>query len=96
MKVVFWSTGSGEDDFFLKIRQCIIAISFLIPLGKFVVLHLKKKLPFTLGYFVPSFVEIDLLILVLEKNTKCEKLTDRRTDDGQQAIRKAHLGFQLR
>ena len=31
-----------------------------------------------------------------EKSLQTDGQTDRRTDDGQQAIRKAHLSFQLR
>ena len=46
-----------------------------------------------LGCFVPSLVEIGPV--VLEKNIKCEKFTDRRTDD-RQSEKKAHLSFQIR
>ena len=52
-------------------------------------------IPFTQGYFVPSLVEIGLV--VLEKKMKMWKVyrqTDGRTDgwtnDGRQVIRKAH------
>ena len=53
--------------------------------------------PFAQGYIVPSFVEIGPV--VLEKKSKIGKVyrrTDRQTDDGRKAIRKAHLRFQLR
>ena len=58
-------------------------------------------IPFTQGYFVPSLVEIDPV--VLEKKMKMWKVyrqtdgqTDGQTHDGRQVIRKAHLSFQLR
>ena len=46
---------------------------------------------------MPSLVEIGPE--VLEKKSKIGKFyrrTDRQTDDGRKAIRKAHLSFQLR
>ena len=57
--------------------------------------------PFTTEWFVLSLVEISPV--VLEKKTKIYNVyrqmdgrTDRQTDDGQQAIKKAHLSIQLR
>ena len=53
--------------------------------------------PFTQGWCVPSLVEFGPA--VLEKKSKMWKVnrqTDGRTDNGQKAIRKAHLSLQLR
>ena len=49
-------------------------------------------IPFTQGCFVPSSVEIG--VLVLEKKMKMWKVS--RQTEGRKAISKAHLSFQLR
>ena len=77
-----------------KVRQSILSISLLPPLG---IRHgpsfEQTWIPITQGCLVPSLVEIRPV--VLEKKMKMWKFTDRRTDNGQQVIRKAHLSFQL-
>ena len=55
-------------------------------------LFVKIKVLITQGCFVVSLVEIDPVIL--EKINMWKVY--RHTDDGQQAIKKAHLSFQLR
>ena len=78
----------------LKVGQCIFAISLLSPLGN--------------GQG-PSFEQTWILITedtlcqvwfklaqwFSRRRWKCEKFTDRWTDDGQHVIRKARLSFQL-
>ena len=73
----------------------------LFPLEKkSVVLHLKTLNPLigiSQGCCVPSLVEIGSV--VLEKKMKMLKVnsqTERQMDDGQKAIRKAHLSYRLR
>ena len=56
-------------------------------------LFVKIKVLITQGWFVVSLVEIDPVIP--EKKINMWKVY-RHTDDGQQAIKKAHLSFQLR
>ena len=67
---------------------------FVIPLekgGPFIWANLN--IPFVQGYFVPSLVEFDPV--VLEKQMKIWKCLNLQTGDGQQS-REAHLSFQLR
>ena len=88
-----WPSGFGEEDFKnLSMYFC-----------NFVIISPWKRAepfiwtPFTLGWFVPSLVEIGPV--VLEKKVKMWKVyrrTDRQTDDGRLVIRIAHLSFQLR
>ena len=61
-------------------------------LEKGVALHLN---PFPQGCFVPSLVEIGQVVLKKKMKFFFLKVYSQ-TDDGQQAIRKAHLSFQLR
>ena len=86
-----WPSSFGE----VKIRQYIFVISLLFPLENGVALHLNK-------FESPSpkdalcQVWLKLAKWFCRRWWKCEKFTaDRRTNDGQQAIRKAHLSFQL-
>ena len=52
-----WHGASGENDF--SICQCILVFGYF-PIGKGMVLHLKKKInPFHPRIFVLSLVEID-------------------------------------
>ena len=77
-----------------KVCQCIFAISLLSHLGKGWGPSFEQTwILITQGCFVPSLVEIGPV--VLEKKRKMWKVY-RQTDNGQQAIRKAHLSFQLR
>ena len=78
-----------------KFRQWFSLFRDYLPLENGGALHLNKlESPSPkLGCFVPSLVEIGPV--VLEKNIKCEKFTDRRTDD-RQSEKKAHLSFQIR
>ena len=75
-----------------KFFQCIFAISLLFLLGK------GRGPSFeNLNFHHPSLVKIGQV--VLEKKSKIGKVyrrTDGQTDDGRQAIRKAHLSFKLR
>ena len=91
-----WPSGSGEEDF--KYFQYNFTISLLFPLGKGRGPSFEQtSFPSTQGCFVPSLVEIGPV--VLDKKSKIGKVyrqTDGWTDDEQQAIRKAHLSFQLR
>ena len=92
-----WPSISWEESF-LKCCQCNFFILQLSPFGKGNgPLFEQTWIPFTQEFFVLSQVKIGPV--VLEKKTKIGKVhkqTDRQTDDGRQAIRKAHLSFQLR
>ena len=84
---------------FLRRRQCMFAISLLSPLGKGRGPSFEQTwIPITKGCFVPSLVKIDPVHVVLKKKMKMWKVyrqtdrqTDKRTYDGQQVFRKAHL-----
>jgi hypothetical protein len=81
----------------LKNFQCIFTLSLLSPLGKGVSLHLNN---------LESPPPEDDLCQVWSKlasgsgeevnNVKVYRQMDEQTDNEQQAIRKAHLSFQLR
>ena len=78
-----WPSGSGEEDF--KSCQFIFIISLLSPLWEGPCPSFEQTwIPFTQGYFVPSLVETDPV--VLEKKMKMwtvYRQMDRRTDDEQ-------------
>ena len=89
-----------------KYFQYNFTFSLLSPLGKGYGHSFEQTwIPSFQGCFVPSLVEIGPV--VLEKKSKIGKVykqtdgqtdgqTNGQTDDGRQAIRKAHLSFQLR
>ena len=55
-----WLSGSGEVDFWISSMY----FRNYLPLEKGVALHLNKTwIPFTQGYFVPSLVESDSVVL---------------------------------
>ena len=80
---------------FLNNFNIILHFRYYLPLEKGMALHMNK---------LESPLPKDALCQVLFKfvqwfwrrSWKCEKFTDGQTDDRQQAIRKAHLSFQLR
>jgi hypothetical protein len=74
-----------------KIFSVFLLFCDYLPLEKGNPLHLNNLESPPL---VPSLVKIGPV--VLEKKSKMLKFTDRQTDDGQKAIRIAHLSFQLR
>jgi hypothetical protein len=81
-----WLPGSREEDF--KTRSVFLLFCYYLPLEKRVVFHLKK--------FESSSLKDDLCHLCWKllqwfwrRCRKCTILTDRETDDGQQA----HLNF---
>ena len=79
---------------FLKFVNVFSLIPYYLPLEKGVVLHLKKfESPSPKEALCQIWLQLDQWFL--RRKWKCEKFTDRRTDR-QQAIRKAHLSFQLR
>ena len=80
-------SGSGEEDFFFLISSTHFRY---LPSENGVVLNLMF-IPCSQGCFVPSLVEIDPVVLEKMKIWKVYW----RTDDGQHAIRKVHLSFQL-
>ena len=74
-----WSSGSGEAYFQMFSTFSIFVFSLLFPKG--VILHLNKfESHFTKACFLPSLVDIDLV--VLEKKTKMWKVY-LQTVDGQ-------------
>ena len=53
-----------EKKIFKKFCQCILAISYYLPLEKGGALHLNKiESPFTQDCFVPSMVDIGPVVL---------------------------------
>ena len=78
------------------LRRFFNAISKLSPFGKgHDPLFGQTWIPFSQGCFVPSFVEIGQVVLEKMKMWNYRQ-TDGKKNDRQQAIRKAHLSFQLR
>ena len=94
-----WASGSGEEDFKISSMyfHYFVIISPLKRAGPFIwtklnPLHLRM-LCTKFGWNWPSGSgEEDENVKSLQTNGQ----TDRRTDDGRQVIRKAHLSFQLR
>ena len=90
----FWPAGSGED-FFLNFSVFLLFCYYL---------PLEKGYPLPLKTLESSPSKDDLCQVWLKlvqrfwrRSQKCKSLqTDGRTDDGQRAIRIAHLSFQLR
>ena len=77
-----------------KWHHPIFAFSWLSPLWRGPSPSFEQTWsPFTQGWFVPSLVKFGPE--VLEKKSKMSKV-NRQTDDGQKAIRKAHLSLRLR
>ena len=95
---------SGNNEVFFKVCQCIFNISLSFPLGKGMALHFEKlKSPSTkdacakFGWNWPSGSgEEDENVKSLHQDRGSDGRRDRQTDDGQQAIKKAHLNFHLR
>ena len=88
--------GSIEED----IKYRLLNIRLHLSLEKDVTLRLKNNLEFSSHKDALCKAWFDGQV-VLEKKMQREKLTDRRTDngqtdDGRQAIRGAHFCFQLR
>ena len=78
----------------IKDCQCIFAISSLSPLEKCMTLHLNRlESPSPKDTLCQIWLKLALWFL---RRWNYEKFTDRRRDDGQQLIRKAHLSLQLR
>ena len=82
---------------FLKVVNVISLFCNYLLLGKgnrFIWTNLN---PLYLKFFMPSLVKIGPVILEMKsKIGQVYTRTDRQTDNGRQAIRKAHLRFQLR
>ena len=76
---------------FLKFVRVFSLFRYHLSLKKGVVLYLRK-------FESPSakIAWLKLARLFWRRRWKCEKFTDRRTADGQRAIRKPHLSFKLR
>jgi hypothetical protein len=89
-----WRTGSREENFWN------VLFRYYLPLGKGVVLHLyNSECPLPKDELCQLWLK--LAQWFWRRSWKSKSLTDRRqtdgqTDDGQKAIRKAHLSFQLR
>ena len=80
---------------FLNLFNVFTLFHYYLPLEKDGALHLDKlESPSPKDALWQIWLK--LAQWFLRRRWKCEKFTDRRTDDGQQVIRKAHLNFQLR
>ena len=83
----------------LKFINVFSLFRYYLPLENGGALYLNK-LESSLPKDALCQVWLKLAQWFLRRRGKCEKFRDRRThrrtDDGQQAIRKAHLSFQLR
>jgi hypothetical protein len=80
---------------FLKIFSKFLLFCYYLPLGKRVVLHLyNSESPLPKDNMCQLWLK--LAQRLWRRCRKCKSLRDRRTKDGQRAIRKAHLSFQLR
>ena len=82
---------------FFKFHWCIFTLLLLYPLEKghgpsFV----QTWIPLNQGWFVPSLVKIDPMVLEKMNIWKFYSQTDRLTDDERQVIRKTRLNIQLR
>ena len=93
-----WLSGSGEEDFLISFMYYGYYV-IISPWKRVGVLQLNKWIPFTQGSFVSSLVKTGPV--VLGERMKMWKVYNdnngrQQTDDGRQAIRKAHLSFQLR
>ena len=88
-----WPVISEEDfKFFL---ENFYFFCYYLPLGKGIVLHLyNSESPLPKDDLCQLWLK--LAQRFWRRSWKCKSLTDRQTDDGQRAIRKAHLSFQLR
>ena len=76
-------------------RQCIFVICNYLPLEKSAALHLNKLESRSPKNGLCQYW-LKLAQLFWGRRWKCEKFTDRQTDDRRKVIRKAHLSFQLR
>jgi hypothetical protein len=80
-----WLAGSEEEDF-KKFSMYFYSFAIISPW--------RRAIPFLWTF---TQVWLELVQWFWRRSRKCESLqTDRQTDAGQQAIRKAHLSFQLR
>jgi hypothetical protein len=91
----FWRRRS------LKIFSVFLLFCYYLPLEKGNPIHLNNLEQFRSlspqGWFVPNLIRIGPVVLEKKvENVKVYIQTDGQTDDGQRAIRKAHLSFQLR
>ena len=92
-----WNWPNGcEEEYIIKISkygQCISLFRHYITLGKRVSLHLNK-----IEFPSPKNASCQIRLKKFRWfwRSKCEKFTDKWTNDGWQAIRKAHLSFQRR
>ena len=88
-----WPSGSGKEEFLWL--SCIILFLLLSPPGKNGGPSIGQTwIPFIQSWILPTLVEIGLMLL--EKKMNIWKVYRSQTNDGQQAIRKAHLSTQLR
>ena len=84
-----WLSGSRRR-FFEFLQYQFLQFIYYTPFEKDVPFIWTKLVPFIKGCFLPSLFEIDPV--VLEKM----KMWNRQMYNGQKAIRKVHLNFQLR
>ena len=92
-----WPRSGSEEENFKYLSLYFRYFVIISPSKGGKASFVQTWIPFTQGCFVSSFVKIGLV--VHEKKSKIGKVyrpTDRQTDDGQKAIRRAHLSFQLR
>jgi hypothetical protein len=77
-----WNSFAGSGEDFQTLSVYFFSILLLFPIqGKHCPSFQQIWTPFTQGWFVPSLVEIDRV--VLETTLKYEKFTDYQTDNGQ-------------
>ena len=81
---------------FFKNFSVFLLFCYYLPLGKGVLLHLNNfESPPPKDDLCQVWLKLDQWFW--RRSRKCKSLqTDGRKDDGQRAIRKAHLSFQLR
>jgi hypothetical protein len=90
-----WPAGSGEDFYICNFFQCIFILSLLCHLeGGGCLSYVQFWIPFASGLFCQLWLK--LAQRFWRRSRKCKSLTDKQTNDGQWAIRKAQLTFQLR
>ena len=90
-----WLTGSGEEDCLNMSMyfRYLVSISFWKRARPFIWTNFNPQNPRIL---CAKFGAIGSVVLKQMTLWKVYRRTDRRTDDGQQAIRKAHLSSQVR
>ena len=78
-----------------KFLSRIFTISLLSLRAKLRGLSFEQTwIPFIKGFYVPNLAEIGPVVMAKKMTPK--KFTDRQMGDGEQAIRKVRLSFQLR